>query len=106
MDAECWDDRYNIRIAENYYDEKGRNHPMITERLLNIFREFNIFIVEEGGKEFYNIKDRIIDYLIELGEKRTENKVVNQLYLLAEANIKQVEKELMELRVKIPRYQS
>ena len=105
-DLEEWncDERYNIKKSDNYYDEKGRDHPLTAERILNIFKIFNVYLLKENENVFYCIKERILDCLFELGEKTTENKQVEGLYQMTASNLKQMEKEIEELQNRIPRY--
>lgn len=97
------DEQYNIRLPQNYYEEKNRDHPLTSQRIMCIYRCFNVFLYQEDIEKSYNIKNKIINKLIMLGEKQTKNPNIDRLYALEEESIDKMQKRVEELRVKIPR---
>jgi len=98
-----YNDNYNIKLAENYYETKHRTHPLNSQRIMYIFNCFNIILVDENGNSIVAIKDAIIEALFSLGEKKTDNIHAEALYGLCDDSIKKIEGWVEEIRIKIPR---
>ena len=96
------DEKYNVRLLDNHYDDKNRTHPLTSQRIMYIYECYNIFFHDEGTL-FYNIRDKILEKLFLLGEKSNENSLVDTIYKLEEKKISEIQDEIKRIRVKIPR---
>lgn len=103
MEAFSTDEKYNVALLENHYDEKGRDHPLTSQRVLYIYKCYNVFLYNEEKNVFYQVKDRIIDKLLEMGEKQKESSYMDNMYVIEEDKIEELQKEVEQLRIKIPR---
>ena len=96
------DEKYSVRVLENHYDDKNRTHPLTSQRIMYIYECYNVFVPEERNI-FTNIEDKILNKLLELGEKQDENDSIDHMYRLEEIKISEIQEDIRRIRVKIPR---
>lgn len=97
---------YNDKIIQNYYDldriEK-RDHPLDAQRILYLYEMLNIVIVTDRVKVL-PVKEDILEKLKRIKQlTNVELPKRNNDYLIANESIKDLQKTLKDIRIKIPR---
>ena len=106
MQRERWQEWYNDKILENYYDpekEAKRNHPLSAQRMLYLYEMLNIVVVTDKI-ELLPIKEKILEKIKVL--KRMEGKEIpNRVleYGIAKESVQKLKESVKEIRKKIPR---
>lgn len=103
LEVQNTDEMYNIKKVDNYYDEKERDHPLTAQRIMYLYKCFNVFFYKTGANKLYSIREGIINKLLELGEKETKGAHMALLYDNTIDSIEKMEKEIENIRKKIPR---
>ena len=106
MQKERWQEWYNDKILENYYNpekEDKRDHPLSAQRILYLYEMLNIVIVTDKT-ELLPIKEKILEKLKIL--KRLEGKEIPNReveYNVARDSVQKLKMSVKEIREKIPR---
>ena len=106
MQKERWQEWYNDKILENYYNpekEEKRDHPLSAQRILYLYEMLNIVIVTDKT-QLLPIKERILEKLKIL--KRLEGKEIPNrelAYKVAMDSVQKLRTSLKEIQEKIPR---
>ena len=106
MQKERWQEWYNDKILENYYNpekEDKRDHPLSAQRILYLYEMLNIVIVTDKT-EVLPIKEKILEKLKVL--KRLDGKDIPNReldYNVARDSVQKLITSVKEIREKIPR---
>ena len=106
MKNERWQEWYNDKILENYYNpekEDKRDHPLSGQRILYLYEMLNIVIVNDKI-EVLPIKEKILEKLKIL--KRLDGKDIPNReldYNVARDSVQKLITSVKEIREKIPR---
>lgn len=106
MQKERWQEWYNDKILENYYNpekEDKRDHPLSAQRILYLYEMLNIVVVTDKT-ELLPIKEKILEKLKIL--KRLEGKEIPNReveYNVARDSVQKLKTSVKEIREKIPR---
>ena len=107
MQKDRWQDFYDDKRIQSYYDPDcigQRDHPLSAQRLLYLFSMFSMFTFD-GKMTPLPIKKEILGKLIKLKNIREDSfeKISDNNFGIVENSIRELQKQVEEIRIKIPR---
>lgn len=106
MQKERWQDWYNDKLIENYYNPEcaeKREHPLSAQRMLYLYEMLNVVVITDKA-EVMPVKEKIIEVLRALkGLTQTEIPKRDNDYKIVEESIQKLKESVKRIREKIPR---